>query len=120
MCRLECEVVMGWMLRATWACVLPALYMVSMPSGMMTMSEVPTRTPVPSRVTMRSCRCESDSDRGRMPARKELQLSVDGMRWVRREDSRQGHEGAQGEQHQKSVPHGEACVGRRKRVEAGL
>jgi hypothetical protein len=58
--------------------------MVSMPSGMMTMSEVPTRTPVPSSVTMRSWRCDRDSDRGKIPARKELELSVDYMCGVRR------------------------------------
>lgn len=48
------------------------LYMVSMPSGMMTTSAVPTSTPVPIVDMMRNCRCERENERGREPARNEL------------------------------------------------
>lgn len=47
-----------------------------MPSGMMTMSEVPTKTPVPSSVMMRSWRGERVKESGKMPAMKELLLSA--------------------------------------------
>jgi hypothetical protein len=50
--------------------------MVSIPSGMMTMSEVPTKTPVPSSVMMRSWRGERVKESGKMPAMKELLLSA--------------------------------------------
>jgi hypothetical protein len=48
--------------------------MVSMPSGMMTINEVPTSTPVPRRVMMRNWRVERLKESGRMPARKELYM----------------------------------------------
>ncbi len=63
------------MFRVAGTCaLLPALYMVSMPSGIMTMSEVPTKTPTPRRVIMRSWRCERLKESGRLPAKKELSL----------------------------------------------
>jgi hypothetical protein len=40
----------------------------------MTISDVPTSTPVPSSVMMRSWRVERLKESGRMPARKELPL----------------------------------------------
>jgi hypothetical protein len=43
-----------------------------MPSGMMTMSDVPTSTPVPRSVMMRSWRGERVKDSGRTPATNEL------------------------------------------------
>ena len=43
---------------------------------MMTMSEVPTKTPVPSSVMMRSWRGERVKESGKMPATKELLLSA--------------------------------------------
>lgn len=95
--------------------LLPALYMVSIPSGMMTMSEVPTSTPVPSRVMMRSWREDREKERGRMPARKELRASIGVLRAVRllvrgRDDLRNSHYRAQGEQHEKAVPHVASCA----------
>jgi hypothetical protein len=41
----------------------------------MTMSEVPTSTPAPSRVRVRSWRGEREKESGTMPAMKELRLS---------------------------------------------
>ncbi len=52
--------------------VVPALYSVSMPSGMMTMSAVPTRTPVPRADVKRNWRCDRARDSGSMPARNDL------------------------------------------------
>ena len=43
---------------------------------MITISAVPTRTPVPIVDMMRNCRWESENDRGREPARNELVLSI--------------------------------------------
>jgi hypothetical protein len=43
---------------------------------MMTINDVPTSTPVPSRVKMRSWRVERLKERGRMPARNELEPLV--------------------------------------------
>lgn len=93
----------------------PALYIVSMPSGIMTISEVPTRTPAPNNVRMRNWRGESEKESGRMPARNELHsLAVDS--WGGKENrggaghSRDAHYCAQGEQHEEAVPHGESCT----------
>ena len=41
---------------------------------MMTISDVPTRTPVPSAVMKRSCFCESANDNGNSPASTDLWL----------------------------------------------
>jgi len=49
---------------------------VSTPSGMMTMSAVPTSTPVPIVVMKRNCRGEREKDRGREPAKKDLPMAV--------------------------------------------
>jgi hypothetical protein len=38
---------------------------------MMTIKDVPTRTPIPMVETSLSCDCESVKDRGRLPARKD-------------------------------------------------
>jgi hypothetical protein len=43
-----------------------------MPSGTITISAVPTRTPVPIAVVNRSCRWEREKERGKEPARKDL------------------------------------------------
>jgi len=72
--RFEGDGMVGWIALGescvcTWAV---ALYIVSMPSGMMTMSEVPTSTPAPSRVRVRSCRGVREKESGTMPAMKEL------------------------------------------------
>lgn len=75
-CSLCILGIVGRTLRETCEWVLPALYMVSMPSGMMTMSDVPTSTPVPRSVMIRSCRGERVKERGRMPAMNELALSI--------------------------------------------
>ena len=48
------------------------LYMVSIPSGMMTMRLVPTKTPIPTVEIRRSWEGESDTANGSMPAPKEL------------------------------------------------
>lgn len=58
---------------------------------------------------MRSWREERLKESGSMPAKKELSLSVATFR-VRQlpvQGVRNSHDGAQGEQHQQSVPHGE-------------
>lgn len=60
-------------LRSSWPCEFPlALYSVSTPSGMITIREVPTRTPVPRAVIRRNCRGERENESGRMPAAKDL------------------------------------------------
>ena len=43
---------------------------------MITINAVPTRTPVPIVDMTRSCRWESENDRGREPARNELVFSI--------------------------------------------
>jgi hypothetical protein len=43
-----------------------------MPSGIITINAVPTKTPVPIVDMMRSCRWESENDRGTEPATNEL------------------------------------------------
>lgn len=43
-----------------------------MPSGMMMINEVPTRTPTPMLDRRRSCDDERDMDNGRAPAMNEL------------------------------------------------
>ncbi len=56
-----------------WECAeSPALYKVSTPSGMITINAVPTKTPIPIVDINLSRDCESEKDRGREPARKEL------------------------------------------------
>lgn len=52
-----------------------------MPSGMMTMSEVPTRTPMPIVLMRRICACERVTAMGSIPAAKELES--DALRSVR-------------------------------------
>ena len=57
------------------ACACPktlALYSVSTPSGIMTIKDVPTKTPMPMVETSRNRGCESEKDSGREPARKDL------------------------------------------------
>ena len=48
------------------------LYMVSMPSGMMTIKLVPTRTPMPMVDMRRSCDCDKLTASGNIPAAKDL------------------------------------------------
>lgn len=63
--------------RVLWVCMVGlALYMVSIPSGIMTISDVPTSTPVPRSVMMRSWREERLKESGNIPARKDLRMSV--------------------------------------------
>jgi hypothetical protein len=82
----------------------------------MTMSEVPTSTPAPSNVSMRSWRGESEKESGNMPARNELQLSDSGLvqicieSYQRAKNIRNAHYRAQSEQHEEAVPHGESCM----------
>lgn len=52
--------------------VLVAEVAASMPSGMMMIKEVPTRTPTPMLDRRRSCDDERDMDKGRAPAMNEL------------------------------------------------
>ena len=49
------------------------------------MSDVPTKTPVPRNVMMRSCRWERAKERGRRPAIKELHMVRGGTRGPRAE-----------------------------------
>lgn len=49
-----------------------ALYRVSTPSGIMTMSEVPTRTPIPIVEMNRNWEGFRENERGNSPARNEL------------------------------------------------
>lgn len=44
----------------------------STPSGIMTISDVPTSSPMPILDISRSCACDSVMERGSAPARKEL------------------------------------------------
>lgn len=55
-----------------WLDTSPALYNVSTPSGMMTMRDVPTNTPIPTVEISRSRDCERGKESGKEPARKEL------------------------------------------------
>ena len=57
----------------------------SIPSGIMTINEVPTRIPTPRLVMNRSCDCDSVNESGNAPATKELQLrSVSSRSCLRR------------------------------------
>ena len=58
-----------------WLDTSPALYSVSTPSGMMTIRDVPTNTPIPTVEINRSRDCERGKERGNEPARKELSNS---------------------------------------------
>lgn len=61
--------------RALFSCpwMLPLeLYSVSIPSGIITTSEVPTKTPVPRAVMNRNCRFDRANESGRRPASMEL------------------------------------------------
>lgn len=49
-----------------------ALYRVSTPSGIMTINDVPTRTPIPMVEINRSRDCERGKESGNEPARKDL------------------------------------------------
>jgi hypothetical protein len=51
---------------------VPELYIASMPSGMITTKDVPTRTPIPIVEIRRNCDEERVMDNGNAPARKDL------------------------------------------------
>ena len=55
-----------------WSTDSVELYRVSTPSGIMTISEVPTKTPMPKVEIRRNCDCDRVRDRGNRPARKDL------------------------------------------------
>lgn len=52
-----------------------ALYRVSTPSGMMTISDVPTKTPMPMVDIRRSRDWDRENERGRAPAKKDLKFN---------------------------------------------
>ncbi|KAL8806465.1 MAG: hypothetical protein Q9200_005026, partial [Gallowayella weberi] len=58
---------------------------VSTPSGMMTIKEVPTRTPIPIVEISWSRDCDIANDRGKEPARKDLETISIKFQCVRRE-----------------------------------
>ncbi|KAL8648505.1 MAG: hypothetical protein Q9210_004945, partial [Variospora velana] len=79
---------------------------VSTPSGMMTIREVPTRTPMPMVEMSCSRDWESEKDKGREPARKDLYIvSVKLLIGRTKDVVRNCHDRAQGEQHEQSVKH---------------
>ena len=89
----------------------PALYNVSTPSGMMTMRDVPTNTPIPTVEINRSRDCERGKESGNEPARKEL-LKNEPWNDIQCKGVgepflylRYGHDGAQSEQHKEAVQH---------------
>ena len=53
----------------------PAVYTASIPSGMITIRLVPTKTPIPIVEIRRSCDEDSVMERGSAPARKELEYN---------------------------------------------
>lgn len=53
-----------------------ALYSVSTPSGMMTISDVPTKTPMPIVDIRRSRDWDRENERGRAPAKKDLEFNI--------------------------------------------
>ena len=83
-----------------------ALYKVSIPSGIITTSAVPTRSPVPRVDTRCNCWWERENDSGREPARKDLSHVNSCGRGIEGLDVRNGHETAQTEQGEQTVPHG--------------
>ena len=71
-----------------------------MPSGIMTMSAVPMRRPVPIAEIRRIWRWEREKDRGRDPAKNELVKLLAVLIFHRRDNClRQSHYAAQDEQH---------------------
>lgn len=60
------------LLRACAGAETVALYSVSTPSGMMTIKDVPTKTPMPMVETSRSRDCEREKESGKEPAKKDL------------------------------------------------
>jgi hypothetical protein len=53
----------------------PEVYTASIPSGIITIKLVPTRTPIPIVDINRSCDEERDMESGNAPARKELDIT---------------------------------------------
>lgn len=85
-----------------------ALYKVSTPSGIITINDVPTKTPMPMVDIRRSRDCDRENERGRAPAKKDLEFARfsqyhQGVQ--RRVHSRNSHDNAQGEQREQTVHH---------------
>ena len=73
---------------------------------MITIKAVPTRTPTPIVETIRNRDGDMENDRGNEPARKDLTKQLAWASTARLErHSRNGHDGAQGEQHEKTIQH---------------
>lgn len=76
-----------------------------MPSGIITISAVPMRRPVPTAEMSRICRWDRENDRGRDPDRNELFNRISWVTYSEDNCIRQSHEAAQEEQHAQAVPH---------------
>lgn len=71
----------------------------SIPSGRMTIKQLPTSKPAPREATSRSCDCDRAKDNGRAPARKELSANKQSARagqergrTMAKVDARNGHD----------------------------
>ncbi len=61
-----------WRVACEWSTGAPALYKVSIPSGIIMIRHVPTSKPVPIDEMAREWFCDSPKESGRRPARKDL------------------------------------------------